>query len=93
MNAFIKRWFKSRHEVIVDEDGLMNVLRILNDDQINTDLSIGECGWREGKMWYVRFNATGRQADAIMAKLKTGKFKEVLMITNTNSFVQVEKLI
>lgn len=93
MKNILKYWIRTRCEIIVDENALVEALNVLNDNRIHNGLSIEKLDWKESSKWSIGFTVSGNQIESIESELKSGKFKEVLMITNTNSLVKVEKLI
>lgn len=93
MKNILKYWIRSRCEIVVDEDALVDALKVLNENRISNGLSIKKLDWKESNKWSIDFTASHNQMKSIESELKNGKFKEIIMITNTNSFVKVEKLI
>lgn len=93
MKQFIKQFIRSRCEVIIDEENITKVLRVLNKHGINSNLSIGNCGWKESNMWYIMFTSSGKRMTSIRSELKKENFREIMIFTNTNEWVKVEKLI
>lgn len=93
MKNILKYWIRSRCEIVVDEDALVDALKVLNDNRISDGLMIKKLDWRESNKWSIDFTASRKQIESIESELKSGKFKEVIMLTNTNSLVKVEKLI
>lgn len=92
MKDFITKHIKSRCEVVVEEKDLTRVLKVLNDNGIRSNLSIGECNWKEAKMWYIMFRITNKQLTHVRAELEKGDFTNILILTNTDYWVKVEKV-
>lgn len=93
MKSFISQFVKTKCEVVVNEENLTRVLEVLNRNRINSNLSIGSCDWVEANMWYIGFSVTRKQMASIKSALKKEDFKDILIITNTNTYARVEKLI
>ena len=92
MKQFFKQFIRTRCEVVIDEDRLADTIKILDSHKINSNLAIGNCGWMEVEKWYVRFTASNRTLGIIKSELKKANFREILILTNTSSWVKVEKL-
>lgn len=93
MKNFLEQCIKTKCEIVVDEENLTKVLEVLRNNRIDSNLKIGDCGWVEAKKLYVMFSATGRQMASIKAALRKADFKEIIVLTNTNCWAKVEKLI
>ena len=92
MKKILERFIPTKCEVIVDLEQIPEVLKVLDQQEI-TKLDIGSCAWRDASnKWYVMFTATRKQLVTIEGTLKKGKFNEILILKNTNSWVKVEKL-
>ena len=92
MKSFLNQVIKTRCEVVVDRENLIDVLEVLEQNRASSNLQIGDLKWNESAKWYIRYSASGKQQSSIETALKKKKFEEILIITNANTFVQVKKL-
>ena len=55
----IRRYIKTRREILVNEDMVQKALVVLNDHGIFTNLSISNCGWAKAPdCWFIHCDAS-----------------------------------
>lgn len=71
------KYFKKFRELIIEENDLMDVLRVVNLNFGYLDGSVGNCGWRdEPTKWFITFYANNKKYGRLMNDLnKLGYFK------------------
>lgn len=80
MKKFIAKFVKRRCEIVVKETEMIEVLKVLDMRRFGLDgLAIANCGGMDQDRWYVSFDASEMQYDAVRKELLKREFKDVLI--------------
>lgn len=85
MFNFIEKYTTKRRSIVIEHDDVMSFLEVLTAIKHNSrfhrlmSMETGNCGWADyPTKWFVRFDATGKQWDELVANLDEHKRKLVL---------------
>ena len=93
MKNVLKQFIKTKCEVIVAENEVTKAIQVLENNGVLSISEVGKYKWVPKTMWFVKFSATGKQMTAIKSGMRRAGFGDLLVITDTNVWAKVEKLI
>lgn len=59
---------KRRH-LVMEEENVMKVIKVLNNHKLYREISIGNCGWEDTSKWFIHFDASRKQWNSIVTEL------------------------
>ena len=91
---FLGDLFTKRRYLIVDEDDVVNLLKVFGEVNckfricIPMNMEIGSCGWaEEPTKWFVHFDATNKKWRAIIKTLRDAK-REIVLRENEEYYLK-----
>lgn len=70
MNSLIDRIVTKRRHLVVEEQDVINTLKVINSHKIYTDIAVGNCGWADTSKWFIHFTTSNATWEIIRKELK-----------------------
>lgn len=85
MTSLLNSFVTKRRHLIVEENDVMTVLKVLNEVKSNSkihilmSMEVGNCGWTDDPTkWFIHFDATNKQWSSVITKINEANRKIVL---------------
>lgn len=92
MKGLLKQMKRQRCEVIVNDEELSRMLTILVNNEIRTNLSVGEVDWGDDFRWAIAFDASLKKMNQIEEDVRTAKCEDVILLKNVRKLAELVRL-
>ena len=81
MNKLVRRYY----HLVLNEKDVIKVLKVINKHhKVVPDMTVGNCGWKDDKKWFIHFYTTESKWEVIRKELKVIRVFSYLDIPEEN---------